>query len=159
MVGMEADDLAAAAFALGMQQGRSVGRRLGRIGEQRGIVVVKNEYAFITRRDVPPGARVPRAEIAGGVIMNVGKARGRVDFALPWSLGAVRRDEDPLASEGIVAAVRELNCCGRHFGSFQNKKPMIAGRNLFLSAVRKSGHRANIYQAVGLSGTGAVARN
>jgi len=53
-----------------------------------------------------PGARVSRTEITLGV---VGKARIRGLFgglALPGAVGALRRDQDPLAEEGIVAAMR-----------------------------------------------------
>ena len=53
------------------------------------------------------GAGVAGAEVAGGVVGDAGSGDGFGGFALPGALGALGGDEDPLAEERIVAAVRD----------------------------------------------------
>ena len=89
VVGMKAEDAAASALLLSVEQRRGVGGRSGRVGQQGGVVVVENEYAFITRRKMPAGALVSRAEIAFRIVVDVGESRGWIDFSLPGALGAV----------------------------------------------------------------------
>jgi hypothetical protein len=68
------------------------------------------------------GAGVGGAEIAGGVVGEAGGGDGLGGFTLPRALGTLRRDEDPLAKERVVAAVRdEIEGSGRggQGGSFE----------------------------------------
>src|SRR6185437_3918088 len=65
------------------------------------------------------GALVAGAEIAVRVIVNVRKAGGGVYLALPGALRAMWRDQDPLAAQRVIAAVRELRGGGQTRLSFQ----------------------------------------
>src|SRR6185437_15492198 len=108
VVGVKADDLAASALALGAEQRGGCGFGRGRVGQQGGVIVVEDEYAFINGRSMPSGALVAGAEIAVWVVVNVGKAGGLVDLSLPGALGAMWGDQNPLAAQRVVAAVLEL---------------------------------------------------
>lgn len=120
VVGVEADDLAASALALGAEQWGGSGFGSGRVGQQGGVVVVENEYAFINGRKVPTGALVAGAEIAVRVVVNVREARGGIDLALPGALRAMGRNQDPLAAQRVVAAMRELRSGGQKRRSFRS---------------------------------------
>jgi hypothetical protein len=108
VVGVEAEDAAEATFGLGDQERGEVGLRVGLdVGKERGEVVIEGEHGLIGGIVDAAGAGVGWAEVAGGVVLQAG-ARGLFRrLTLPWALGALRGDEDPLAEERIVAAVRD----------------------------------------------------
>ena len=89
VVGMEAEDAAPASLLFRVEKRRGVGGRCGRVGQEGGVVVVENEYAFITRRKMSAGALVSWAEIAFRVVVDAGESRGWIDFSLPGALSAV----------------------------------------------------------------------
>jgi hypothetical protein len=120
---MEAEDAAEAALGLGSQQRRGIEFCVGGLdfGKQRGKVVVEGEDAGVGRVVDSAGTDVAGAEITGGIVGDAGDGGGLGGLALPGTLGALRGDEDPLAEEGIVAAVRdEVERARRrgHGGSF-----------------------------------------
>jgi hypothetical protein len=77
------------------------------VREECGEVVVEGEDTGVGGVVDAAGAGVGGAEIAGGVVGEAGSADGLGGFALPGTLGALRRDENPLAEQRIVAAVRD----------------------------------------------------
>src|ERR1700756_701797 len=86
----------------------SVARRSLNVGLQRGIVVLKNEGAVITRRDVAGGAQVSGTQITGWII---GDRRGRyvfLDLLLPRTLSSMRRNEHPTVPKRVPATMRSL---------------------------------------------------
>ena len=108
VVGMEAEDAAEAALGFGDQERGGMGLGVGLdVGEERGEIVVEGEDAGVGGIVLAAGAGVAGAEVAVGVVGEVGSGDGLGGFALPGALGALRGDEDPLAEERIVAAVRD----------------------------------------------------
>ena len=118
VVGVKAEDAATAALGLGDEQRGFIRWGRGRVvGQQRGKVVVEGEDGFVVGIVHAAGAGVGGAEITGRVVGEAGGGDGLAGFALPGTLGALRRDENPLAQQGIVAAVGdeiERAGCGRH---------------------------------------------
>jgi hypothetical protein len=104
---VEAEDSAESALGFGDQQWRWVWRLVRGldVGEERGEVVVEGEDASVGGIVLAAGAGVAGTEIAVGVVGDAGCGYGLGGFTLPGALGALRRDEDPLAEEGVVAAV------------------------------------------------------
>jgi hypothetical protein len=108
MVGVEAEDAAEATLGFGDEEWGVTVAGVGLdVGEQGREVVVEGEDAGVGGVVDSAGARVGGAEIAGGVVVEAGRGDGLGGFALPWALGALGGDEDPLAEERIVAAVRD----------------------------------------------------
>ena len=108
MAGIEAEDSADAALGLRAQQAGACDVQLGgwNFGQKRGKVVVKDVGAGVGGRLYAAGAGVAGAEIAGGVIVERGGSDDLLGLALPGALGAVRRDQHPLAQKRVPAAVR-----------------------------------------------------
>ena len=106
MIGVEAEDAAEAALGLGDEERGWAREGVGLdVGEQGGEVVVEREDAGVGGIVHAAGASVAGTEVAGGVIGGAGRGDRFGGFALPGALSALRGDEDPLAEEGIVAAV------------------------------------------------------
>lgn len=59
------------------------------------------------------GALIARAEIALGLVRRTRVTYGALLFALPWALGAMGRDKDPVACQGVYigGAVSDLGSC------------------------------------------------
>ena len=74
-----------------MELRRPLTPRLRCIGQQCRIIVIENVNAFILGRDFPPGARIPRTQIALGIVVHIGEPRSLVDLALPRPIRPVRR--------------------------------------------------------------------
>ena len=110
VAGIEAEDAAEAALGFGAEEAGvvDVESGCGNVGLERGEVVFEDVGAGVRRGVVAAGAGVAGAEIAGGVVGQRWRLRGVLGLALPGALGAMRRDDDPLALEGIPAAVRGL---------------------------------------------------
>ena len=66
-----------------------------RIGKDCGVIVYKREHIFVNRIYFSTGTLVTGAEIALWIIGKAGWGSGLTYFALPWALGAMRRDHDP----------------------------------------------------------------
>jgi hypothetical protein len=110
VVGVEAEDAAAAALRLGDEQRggvRGCGLHGLLVGEQGGEVVVEGEDAGVRRIVDAAGAGVGGAEIAGGIVVEAGRGGGCSGLALPGTLRALGGDENPLAEERVVAAMRD----------------------------------------------------
>jgi hypothetical protein len=105
---VETEDSAEAALGFGDEEWGGVGLavRLD-VGEERGEVVVEGEDAGVGGIVNAAGTGVAGTEIAVGVVGDARSGDGFGGFALPRALGALGRDEDPLAEERIVAAVRD----------------------------------------------------
>lgn len=54
------------------------------------------------------GARVARAEVAGWIIGRQAFWRDLFHLSLPGTLGALRRDQDPIARERVKPSVGEI---------------------------------------------------
>ena len=63
-----------------------------------------------------PGSLVARARVAGGIICWALLKRRLLQLPAPRSLGAVRGDQHPVASEGIVPTVRVMVKAERSHG-------------------------------------------
>jgi hypothetical protein len=112
VVGVEAEDATEAAFGLGAEE-RIGGDPGGRVGKERGEIVIEDEGAGVGGIAGGVSARVAGAEVAVGVVVGGGRL-WRGDFALPGAVGAVGRDDDPFAAEGIEAAVGMGEVGGGH---------------------------------------------
>src|SRR6266481_7763594 len=105
MAARKAANATKAALGAGDQQAGGVDRDFRRVGQKSGEVVIEDKGGGVVRVPGSPRARVAGTEIAGGIKM-WGIFRGRLlNFALPWALRAMGRDDDPLARERVEAAV------------------------------------------------------
>ena len=104
----EAEHAAGARLVVRDEQPIDVHRRTPAAGGERGEVVLEDEGLGVLGVAVPADALVAGAEVAGRVVGRPPRDRGLLDLPLPRSLGAVRRDEHPLAAERVEAAVRPL---------------------------------------------------
>ena len=112
---MEAEYAATSAFRLGHQQRRGVRLRLRlKVAEQRGKVVVEGEDARVRGVAHSARARVTGAQIARRIVRHPRAGGLLARLALPRTVGALRRHQNPLAQKRIVAAVRnEIERAGR----------------------------------------------
>ena len=101
----KAQHATASRFAFGDKQ--PVGLRAGRrVGLQRRKIIVEHEGMQVVRVAGAVGAQGARAEIAVRVMGERGGRGLPLALALPGTLRAVRRDQDPFASQRIETAVR-----------------------------------------------------
>ena len=106
VAGREADDPAQATLGFGDQEGVGGRRRVDRVGQQRGEVVVEDVGGGVPGRADTAGARVARAQVAVGVVGGSIGDRGRLLLPLPRPGGAVRGNQHPLAGELVETPVR-----------------------------------------------------
>jgi hypothetical protein len=71
-----------------------------------GEVVYEDMGRSVLRIAFLIGAQVAGTQVTLRVIAGPVRRRARFDAALPRSLGAVRRNEDPFAGQGVEPAVR-----------------------------------------------------
>jgi len=108
VIGVETEDAAEAALGLGDQEWRRIRCAVGLdFGEERGEVVVEGEDGFVGGIVDSAGTGVGGAEVACVVVAKARRGDGFGGLALPGTLGALGGDEDPLAEERVVAAVRD----------------------------------------------------
>jgi hypothetical protein len=108
VIGVEAEDAAEAALGFGDEEWGWIGGVVGLdLGKEGGEVVVESEDAGVGGIVDSARTGVAGAEIALGVVAEAGRGDGFGGFSLPGALSALRGDEDPLAEERIVAAVRD----------------------------------------------------
>jgi len=125
VVRMEAEHTAYPALLLCTQQPRSGRGRHRRIRQQSGIVVIECEYRCVIGIPVPPSAFIPGAEIAFRVVMERSGSFRLPRLSLPRTLCPVRRDEHPVATQRVVAAVREriaLRCHDETGSGYVNRR-------------------------------------
>ena len=104
----KADHAAEAWLRAGHQEGAFAYGTCGRIGQERGKVVVKDVGAGIGRVVHAAGPRVARTEVAGGIVVRPLLDGVLFHLALPGALGAVGRDQDPLARQRVPTPVRVI---------------------------------------------------
>jgi hypothetical protein len=102
----EADDAADAGLGFGDEEAAGFDVLGGGVGFECGEIVIEHEGPGVLRIVLAAGAGVAGAEIAGGVVIGKLLRWSVFDLALPGTVGAVGRYQDPLASQRIVAAVR-----------------------------------------------------
>ncbi len=102
----EADDTADARLRLGLQQLTLAHITARSIGEQGSKVVFKDKGAGVLWVLVPAGAFVAGAEIAARVVLGAVVGRNLFHLAEPGALGAVRRNQHPVAIERVAPPVR-----------------------------------------------------
>ena len=81
--------------------------------DQGGEVIREHVCSVVVRVPLASGPFVAGAEVTRGVVLRKSLRRRLVDVALPRALGPLGGNEDPLAREGVVAAVgvsRRLHC-------------------------------------------------
>ena len=126
VVRVEAEHTAAAAFALGDEQRRGLGEAgRGSIRQESGEVVIEDKDRFVVGILLAAGAGVSRAEIAGGIVVELGgRGWGRA-FALPGTLGSLRRDKHPLVEQRIEPTVRSE----QQSVSRQGEQPIVGSQD------------------------------
>src|SRR5258708_5179583 len=104
----EAHDAADARLALGYQQALVLNIQVpwGRIFFQRGEVILEDKCGKVLRIARPTRALIARTKIAGGIVLRPLSRWHRFNRALPGTLGAMRGDQYPFASESIEPPVR-----------------------------------------------------
>lgn len=80
-------------------------RVTGFLAQERGKIVVENVSAGVVRVGFATCPRIPWAKIAFWIVRRA-LVSDRLLLTLPWAFGAMRRHEDPLPPQGIVAAMR-----------------------------------------------------
>ena len=114
MLRVEANDVASAAGGLGLEERMLVLLLGDLLRHESGVVVLKEECGCVVVVLGAGSACVARTKVA---LFVVGGERGALRLfllALPRTLGAVRRAEDPAARQGVETAVRMLG--GIEFG-------------------------------------------
>src|SRR5205814_7682956 len=83
--------------------------------KESGEIVIKDKYIFVGRIRFAGGPFVAGAHVACGIVTNGARSGDRFDRALPGTLGAMRRDQNPFASERIESPMRtSVHVGGRH---------------------------------------------
>jgi len=100
--------------------------------EQRRKIVFENVSAFVIRVRLATRSCIPWAEIAFWIVGRT-LIRERLTLALPGALGAMRRYENPLSSQGIVTAMGMFRRTEFH-DIFLKSCPIINFRELLLKA-------------------------
>jgi hypothetical protein len=106
MARRETDDSAGALDIHQPEQFRIAFRGGGNIGEQGGKVIGKNKSVFVGWVLGVIGAGVSRTQVTLGIVSGTFFRGNTLNLTLPGSLGAVRRNKNPLTSEWIVTAMR-----------------------------------------------------
>ena len=104
----ETDYAADSRLGLRLEEAVILKRPVRRIGTQCGKVVVEDEGVRVGRIDLPAGAFVAGAEIAGRVVLWQGLEGRGFRLALPRASHSMGRDKYPLSGEQIAAPVRML---------------------------------------------------
>jgi hypothetical protein len=102
---MVAHHPAQARLALHPEQRVIVGLIMGSVGQQRHEIVVEYERAVIGRVGDAAHPLVAGAQVAFRIVMGRHVADIIFDLSLPGTFGPVRRNQHPLACQGVEAAM------------------------------------------------------
>ena len=108
MAGRKADDARLTTNRFGAEERTCVDLGVGRIRQHSGEIVDKDEGAFVVGIARAIGADVARAEIALRVISRSLVWRHWLKPAPPGPLAAMRRYQNPLIKQRIIAPMRML---------------------------------------------------
>src|SRR5580692_2132982 len=81
---------------------------VNRLRPYRGIIVVENEGRRIGGIALTASPNVARTKITRRIVSRLAAFRRSFDLALPGALRAMRRNQHPLASQHIQAAMRRV---------------------------------------------------
>src|SRR5450631_2761652 len=106
----EAHDAADARLTLRYKQAfvLNIEAAAGRVFLQRGEIILKNKCGWILWVPYAARAFIPRAQIAGWIVLRPLGRRHLLNRALPRTLRPVRRYQHPLAGESVAPPVRLL---------------------------------------------------
>ena len=114
VAGRETNHAAGAGYRAGGKQLRLRLIRGGGARQQRREIVLEDVRRCVRRVLFAARPAVPRAQVASRVISGQILRRSLLHLPEPGALGAVRRDQQPLAGERIKASMRRFERLGRH---------------------------------------------
>ena len=114
MTRRKADDAARSLDGVALEQFVTPLGFKGRVRENRGEIVVKDVGSRVVGRLDAARSLIARAEITFRVMRGADLVGGLLLLALPRTLGALGRDEDPVSIEGVMTPVRVFQRRGNH---------------------------------------------